>query len=54
MQKVISKRHAIELIRQGKAKSGTRLKPDDNGYVYKVLDRYDTQETCHYLDHIEL
>ena len=46
---IITKRYAQALIRAGKAKVETELKPDDRGRVYVAITRYDLQRTDHYI-----
>jgi ASC-1-like (ASCH) protein len=45
---IISKKYAIQLVKQGKAKIEGKLKPDDRGTVYTIITRYDLQRTDHY------
>lgn len=46
---IISKKYAVKLIKAGKAKVESALKPDDQGRVYVAITRYDLQRTDHYL-----
>ena len=47
---IISKTHALRLIRAGKARPESALVPDSHGRVYVVLTRFDVQRTDHYLE----
>jgi len=49
---IISKKYALRLIREGKARKVGKLKPDPNDRyrVYVIVDRLDLQRTDHYLE----
>lgn len=47
---IISKIHALRLIRAGKARAESALVHDAYGRVYVVLTRFDVQRTDHYLE----
>ncbi len=46
---IITKKYAQKLIRQGKARIATTLKPDEHGVIYVAVDRLDIQRTDHYV-----
>lgn len=48
MKKIISKKYAQKLIKEGKAKEESCLKSDRHGDIYVAITRYDNQTTVHY------
>jgi hypothetical protein len=48
-KKVISRRYAMQLVNQGKARIIGRLIPDQYGIVYVAIDRIDLQITQHFI-----
>ena len=51
MKNVITKKYAQKLIKEGKARIATPLKPDNNtGKVYVAIDRLDWQTVQHFED----
>lgn len=44
----ITKKYALQLIREGKATLGPVLTPDDHGHVYQAIDRHDVQRVDHF------
>jgi hypothetical protein len=45
---IITRKHARQLIKQGKATHDGTLKPDQQGRVYAILTRHDQHRTDHY------
>jgi hypothetical protein len=45
---IISKRTALRLLKTGKAKKETSLKPEEIGRVFVALTRFDKQRTDHF------